>query len=77
MSHSNESGMITITKQKYDDAIRDAVKLAIKLEREECASIVETIWQEARDTEFDLGFETARKCFAAALRRQGQGDKGT
>lgn len=64
MSHRNEYGMITMTKQQYEDAVR----IAAEVEREACAQTVESKWHEARDTEFDLGFETARKCFAAALR---------
>lgn len=43
-----------------------------RTEREACAKIVDSKWQEARDTEFDLGFETARKCFAAAIRSRGE-----
>lgn len=37
-------------------------------EREACAYAIERKFQEARDTEFDLGFETARKVFAAMVR---------
>lgn len=51
---------------------REEVKRAVAAERSECAKIIEAKWQEARDTEFDLGFETARKCFAAAIRARGQ-----
>lgn len=40
---------------------------AIANERQRCAYIVATKFEEARDTEFDLGFETARKVFAAAI----------
>lgn len=56
------------------DALRDAerhiaieVEIAVKNERMRCAHIVATKFEEARDTEFDLGFETARKVFAAAI----------
>ena len=48
------------------------VREAIAAERSECAKMIEAKWQEARDTEFDLGFETARQCFAAAIRARGQ-----
>ena len=47
--------------------LAEAIDDAIAAEREACASVVEKKWQEARDTDFDLGFETARKCFAAAI----------
>lgn len=44
-----------------------AVEEAVKEERMRCAHIVATKFEEARDTEFDLGFETARRVFAAAI----------
>ena len=52
-----------LTAAAFDDAV-DA-------EREACAKVIESKFQEARDTEFDLGFETARKVFAAAIRARG------
>lgn len=47
--------------------IVDEVNAAVKAERMRCAYIVATKFEEARDTEFDLGFETARKVFVAAI----------
>lgn len=47
--------------------IEAAWNLATKAEQMRCAYVVATTFTEARDTEFDLGFETARKVFAAAI----------
>jgi len=56
------------------DALRDGerlitneVEIAVKNERMRCAHIVATKFEDARDSEFDLGFETARREFVAAI----------
>lgn len=49
------------------DGIDAAIDAAVKEERMRCAYVIATEFQEAGDTEFDLGFETARKVFAAAI----------
>ena len=47
----------------YDLPLGQARGIAamIAAERERCAKLIESQFTEARDTEFDLGFETARK----------------
>lgn len=42
----------------------------VRAERERCVRIITTQFVEARDTDFDLGFETARKVFSAAIRNR-------
>ncbi len=51
-----------------DEELEQFVNMIRADEREACASLVSPQFQEARDTEFDLGFETARKVFAASIR---------
>lgn len=64
LDSARRSGRVVHEHELTELAIEDA----IEAEREACAIEVETQSQEARDTEFDLGFETARKCFAATIR---------
>ena len=52
------------------DALRVDVLRAIRSDREATARLIETTFCEARDTEFDRGFEAARKVFAALARRE-------
>jgi hypothetical protein len=50
-----------------NEAAAEAIRDLVREERLRCVKIVATKFEEARDTEFDLGFETARKVFAAAI----------
>lgn len=73
--HKDTPEVFAIQFRLAADALDDqteAIAKAIAAERSECAKMIEAKWQEARDTEFDLGFETARQCFAAAIRARGQ-----
>jgi hypothetical protein len=48
-------------------AINAVIRETVETERRRCLTIVATKFQECRDTEFDMGFETARKVFAVAI----------
>lgn len=79
MNHRNEYGMITMTKQQYENAVR----IAVEFERERCAQIAERCG-EREEVMTDTAFvpaasvleKQAARIIAAAIRRQGQGEKG-